>query len=201
MPGTVTASFLSKLETRREELVREAEQWTQSLGEGKFTPAQEVKYRQYVTAIKGLADHIRDTRNELARGGTYPLNANGGGHGMASAGRLAPLEFGDEQLRRLQSAAQRGESCRIEHRDFSTADSLLPSQLFPYPIERQHEGRVLDRLPGYQMETASITFIRTTGVPAPTGEGSPSPSWCSRPTRSPSPRSSSPRTTVCRGRS
>ena len=106
MPGTITAAFLS-LEARREDLVREAEQWTASIGEGKFAPAQEVRYRQYVTDIQGLAEHIRETRSELARAGTYPLTANGGA-GMASAGRLAPLEFGDGQMRRLQNGG-RGE--------------------------------------------------------------------------------------------
>jgi len=102
-------------------------------------------------------------------------NLGHGQHGMVgSAGRLAPLHFGDEEMRRLQAAAQRGEPCRVESRAFSTADSLLPPGLFPTPVEAQHEGRVLDQLPGIAMDAPSLSFIRhtsTTGAAAPTAEG------------------------------
>ena len=97
-----------------------------------------------------------------------------------TAGQLAPLQFRADHLQRMQAAAQRGESCRIEaeRRDFSTADPLLPSSLFPFPIEAVHESRLLDRLPGYAIETPSVTFIRhisTAGKPAAVAEGTPKP--------------------------
>jgi HK97 family phage major capsid protein len=102
------------------------------------------------------------------------------GRAPNTAGQLAPLYFDDAELRRLQTAAQRGESCRIETRSpgFSTADSLLPAQLFPYPVEAIHEPRLLDRLPGYAIDAPSITFIRhisTTGAAAPVAEGATKP--------------------------
>jgi HK97 family phage major capsid protein len=103
----------------------------------------------------------------------------GYGTSRQTAGQIAPLQFADAELRRMQSAALRGENCRIESRNsFSTADSLLPAELFPMPIAAQHEDRLLDFLPGYAIETPSITFIRhisTTGAPGPVAEGAQKP--------------------------
>ncbi len=91
-----------------------------------------------------------------------------GDRATTPGGRLSPLNFPDEELRRLQTAAIRGESARIEARDFSTADPLLPASLQPVVVAAQHENRLLDRLPAIAIETPSTVFIRhvsTTGVP------------------------------------
>jgi hypothetical protein len=176
MPGTVSAAFLTRLEARRENLLAEAEQFTRGLPEGKLSPGQEVKYRSYVSDLRDLAEHIRDTKSELGRLGAHPLGAAPGN--PTSAGQLAPLVLPDDELRRLQGAAQRGDHCRIEARAFNTVESLLPSQLYPLPVGRQHEGRLLDHLPGVQMETAAIDFIRhlsTGGAPTSVAEGALKP--------------------------
>jgi hypothetical protein len=105
---------------------------------------------------------------------TAPAGVSGRPGVPNTAGRLAPLGFGHDEMRRLQGAAQRGDPCRLETRAFSTADSLIPAQLFPYVTEHIHESRLLDRLPGISFDTPSITFIRhvsTTGAAAPTTEG------------------------------
>ena len=165
MPGEVSPSFLQKLEKRREQMRASAElllMHAKGDGRQRLNDDEEIEYRSLSSTIKDLSDRIAETRSEIQRCGSYPLG--GTARTVGTAGRLAPLEFSDEQLQKLQGAAQRGETCRLEHRDFSTADSLLPSQLFPYPVERQHESRILDRLPGYAMETASITFVRHTGT-------------------------------------
>lgn len=99
---------------------------------------------------------------------------------LPRAGQLAPLGWPDEELRRLQVAAQRGETARIEQRSpgFSTADPLLPAQLYPFPVTAEHESRLLDRLPGVGIEAPSVTFIRhisTTGAATPVSEGSAKP--------------------------
>jgi HK97 family phage major capsid protein len=180
MPGEVSTSFLNKLSAKRSEVRGQAEQLllrAKAAGRQELLENEEREWQMYRRTLRDLDDRIGETRTEIDRIGTHPLMP-GEGRAMSTAGRLAPLEFGDEEMRRLQVAAQRGETCRIEHRDFSTADSLLPAQLFPFPIEGQHEGRILDRLPGYAMETASITFIRhvsTTGVPTPVAEGAAKP--------------------------
>jgi HK97 family phage major capsid protein len=78
----------------------------------------------------------------------------------------------------MQTAAQRQEPCRLESRAFSTADSLLPAQLWPYPVPLAHENRILNRLPGLAFEAPQITFIRhvsTTGSAGPTAEGAVKP--------------------------
>jgi HK97 family phage major capsid protein len=173
---TISQRVLDRLEARRENLITEAEAWTRSLGEGKLTPPQEVRYRQYVADLRELAENINDTRSELERQGSYSLK-DASGHAN-SAGRLAPLAFPDDELRRLQGAAQRGDNCRVDARAFSTAESLLPAQLFPSVVGQQHEGRLLDHLPGVAMETGSIDFIRhisTTGAPATVAEGALKP--------------------------
>jgi hypothetical protein len=50
--------------------------------------------------------------------------------------------------------------------DFSTADPLLPPQLFPYPIEAIHESRSLNRLSGYVIEAPSVTLSGISPQPA-----------------------------------
>lgn len=95
-----------------------------------------------------------------------------------TAGALAPLEFEHSEIRRLQGAAQRGDPCRLENRAFSTADSLIPAQLFPQVIAHIHENRLLELLPGVAMDAPQISFIRhisTTGAAAPTTEGNLKP--------------------------
>lgn len=110
------------------------------------------------------------------RSGLRPISST-------SAGALLPLHFGEVELRRMREAALRNESCRIESRRptrdeleqrFSTADPLLPAELFPFPVEAQHEGRLLDRLPGYGIDAPSISFVRhvsSTGTAAAVVEG------------------------------
>lgn len=149
--------------------------------------------RRALDEIKELNRNIGELQLEESRGFNGPgfkdlsdrvnkrsaTRMSGRGPSKHTAGQLAPLQFPDEELRRTQTAAQRGENCRIETRNsFSTADSLLPAELFPYPIAAQHEDRLLDYLPGYEIDTPSITFIQhvsTTGAPGPVDEGAQKP--------------------------
>jgi HK97 family phage major capsid protein len=83
--NSVSQSFLAKLEARRENLLTEAEAWTRSLGDGKLSPPQTVRYRQYVEDLRGLAQHITETRSELDRMGRAPMKASGGTDAMTYA--------------------------------------------------------------------------------------------------------------------
>jgi HK97 family phage major capsid protein len=136
--------------------------------------------------VRQIETRIERAEAELTRAGDASsqifgaAGQPGSGRAVSTAGQLAPLNFPEAEMRRMQTAATRGETCRIEseHRDFSTADPLLPASLFPYPIAAQHEGRLLEYLPGYGIETPSVSFIRhvsTTGVPAATAEGALKP--------------------------
>ena len=134
------------------------------------------KEKAMLGELRQLDDRIKFQESEVERAGHPQFGQPGRtpGHALGTAGHLSPLGFPDEELRRMQSAAMRGESCRLESREFSTADALLPSGLYPWPVGAQHEGRLLDRLPGIAMEAPSITFIRhvsTTGAAHATGEG------------------------------
>jgi HK97 family phage major capsid protein len=178
--STVTASFLNKLKARRREEHAAAEAILvrcKNLGRERLNGDEDVALRAHTATMRVLDVSISDTEAELARAGSHGLKRTGGGS-VNSAGRLAPLAFPDEELRRLQGAAQRGDNCRLDARAFSTAESLLPAQLFGSVVGQQHEGRLLDHLPGVAMETGSIEFIRhisTTGAPATVAEGALKP--------------------------
>ena len=154
-----------------------------------------VKQRAMISELAELEQRVQRAEGELQRSGTQPggtlhdlserIRRNAGqpgrgGHRRTNRRSMAPLNFGEKQLRRMMQAAQNGESCRIasEKREFSTADPLLPASLFPQPVATIHESRLLDRLPGYGIDTPSVTFIRhisTTGTPAAVAEGALKP--------------------------
>jgi HK97 family phage major capsid protein len=181
--------FVQQLETRRQTLQHQAETIlarAKADGRDTLTREEDAEVQQHIADLRSLNERIADEQAELQRGqlpahlahlGTSRSAAphTSGRYGVPNtAGQLAPLGFDPEQMRRLQTAAQRQEPCRLESRGFSTADSLLPAELFPYPVAAIHENRLLDRLPGVSFEAPSISFIRhvnTTGAAAPTAEG------------------------------
>ena len=120
-----------------------------------------------------LAERVTEYRSELERVGTVPSVLQRAQRTMNSAGRLSPMHCPTEELRRLHTAAQRGEQAAYERR-FTSADPLLPPELFPYPTAAIHDLRILNRLPGYAIEQPSVEYVRhisTTGAAAPTAEG------------------------------
>jgi HK97 family phage major capsid protein len=185
-----TREFIQQLETRRDTIRDRAEAIlarAKARGDDTLTETEQAAVDTHIADMRSLNQRIIDETEELQRGqipahlahlGTGRPGAPHGFSGRASApntaGQLAPLNFPTEEIRRLQGSALRGENCRLENRAFSTADSLLPAQLFPYPVEHIHENRLLEKLPGVAMEAPQISFIRhisTTGNPAPAAEG------------------------------
>jgi hypothetical protein len=56
----------------------------------------------------------------------------------------------------------------LEHRAFSTVDSLLPPSLQPLVVGPQYESRLLTRFPLVSTDAPSIEYIRhtsTSGTP------------------------------------
>jgi HK97 family phage major capsid protein len=101
-----------------------------------------------------------------------------GGKPTGPANNLAPLTFDPDALRRAHAAIEQRSTFRTEARAFSSADALLPPQLWPYVTGTVHENRLLSRLPVAPMETRSIEYIRhvsTTGAPAVTALGAAKP--------------------------
>jgi HK97 family phage major capsid protein len=122
-----------------------------------------------------LAEESADL--ERTSGVPASLASLGKRSGINTAGVLSPLHCPTEELRRLFNAAQRGEQAAYEKR-FSTADPLLPPELFPYPTAAIHEDRLLDRLPGYGIELPSIEYVQhtsTTGAAGSMAEGALKP--------------------------
>jgi HK97 family phage major capsid protein len=186
--------FIDQLETRRQTCQQQAETIlarAKARGDDTLTEDEQREIDTHIADMRALNERIADEREDLERSrvpeylsklgssrGSAPHTFSGRLSAPNTAGQLAPLAFGHEEMRRLQHAAQRGENCRLENRAFSTADSLIPASLFPYPIEHIHENRLLERLPGITFDTPQITFIRhvsTTGAAAPTVEGTAKP--------------------------
>ena len=135
--------------------------------------------------IQALDQRIAEYKTNLERVGNLP-SLGKERRAIGSAGALAPLHFPQDELRRAFDAARRGEPCEIRsapypgmtEQRFTSADSLLPPALYPFPIEYQHEWRILDRLPGYAFDRPSIEFIRhisTTGTASSVAEGALKP--------------------------
>jgi HK97 family phage major capsid protein len=128
----------------------------------------------------------RDRINVLkAFGGEY------GGSSMPSPTRrlkgrdVCPLAFKESDFKALHKAMETGQNIRIKSvgdvqtKAFSTAESLLPPQLYQGIIAAVHEHRLLDHLPVIGMSAPSIEFIKHTGSsggpPAIVAEGATKP--------------------------
>jgi HK97 family phage major capsid protein len=136
------------------------------------------RYKHMLADMRAMGDKIVEYRSEVERAGLDNIpKIFGKARGVNTAGQISPLHVPVEELRRLQSAAQRGEQAVYEKR-FTTADALLPPQLFPYPTAAIHEDRLLDRLPGYSIDLPSIEYVQhtsTTGAAGSVAEGALKP--------------------------
>jgi HK97 family phage major capsid protein len=182
MPGEISTRFVDRLLDRREQERSLAEavcRRAQSAGRQQLTLDEDLEVRGHLANMNGLDQRIRETRSEIERAGLDNIPKLGKVGGVNTAGQLSPLAFPEAELRRMHTAAQRGEPCSISvEQRFTSADSLLPPQLYPFPIEAVHEWRVLDRLPGYAISLPSAEFIRhvsTTGSAGSVAEGAVKP--------------------------
>ncbi|MBX9638497.1 MAG: phage major capsid protein [Mycobacteriaceae bacterium] len=87
MPGSVTASFLHKLETRREDERATAERLLLNAKNNRrdqLTDDEEIQMRVHQQTLRDLDERIAETRAELARCGSF-LAASGGSDAMSYA--------------------------------------------------------------------------------------------------------------------
>jgi HK97 family phage major capsid protein len=170
-----------RLKQRHAEVVRMAGQALEN-AKRDGRPDLNAREKAMFGELRQITARVKHAESELRRAGDPAKQIFGASRqpGRAPAtstgAQLAPLHFDTEELRRMQQCAMRGETCRIETRSpgFSTADPLLPAELFEIPIAAVHEARLLNHLPAIGIEAPSITFIRhvsTTGAPAATAEG------------------------------
>lgn len=162
MAGSPSLSLIRRIEARREALITEAELWVQSLPGGRLTPAENIRYRQYVEDIRGISAHLADQRSELQRVGSRPLFGIDRSHN--SAARLCPLGYDDDQLRRAFEQVGRGETAVLQ-RAFTTATGAIPPDLGPIlPVFPNHENRLLERLPGIAIDVPAISYVEVDAV-------------------------------------
>ncbi len=182
--------FLHELQLRHQRVAGAARaivKTAKAQGRKTLTPSES----QIIRELQGLTARIAETKGEIKRSGvgnpllqelkTGTTSRRGGAQFAQAINRarlVAPLSFGDEQVRALHNAIEAGESRRIEARAFNSVDSLLPEHLWPQVIAKQHDNRIIDRLPVYPTSLPSVSYIKhtgTTGVPAVTAEGAVKP--------------------------
>jgi len=79
--------------------------------------------------------------------------------------RLAPLGFGDEELRQAFERVGRGDTAVLESRDFSTATGLIPEAFGAIaPVFPTHESRLLTKLPGVAIDVPAIAYVEVSTV-------------------------------------
>ncbi|KZS61224.1 phage major capsid protein [Mycobacterium pseudokansasii] len=101
------------------------------------------------------------------------------GAGVVADGRVPPITFDEDQMRKAWSALRQHQPYRVEQRAFSTVDPLLPPYLSPTIVGPVHERRLLARLPIAPTDSPFVEYIRhyaTTGTGfGPTAEGAVKP--------------------------
>lgn len=179
----MTADFLRALEKKRESIRSLTESWllecrseNRALNDG-----EQVRLRAAKADIEDLDERIEHCKLEIerARIPDHLARIGRGGREVSSAGRLAPLGYSDEQLRRAFEQVGRGENAVLETRDFSPLDGLVPPDLGPVlPVFPRHDTRLLNRLPGVSIDVPAIAYLEvdaTTGSAGIVTEGAPKP--------------------------
>jgi HK97 family phage major capsid protein len=186
MPITPTPERLARMESRRESLRAAAEgllMEARNAGREQLNAAEATRLAAMQRALHDLDDDLVELREDVERSGIPERYAHLGlreGRAVSSAGRLAPLGYADEQLRRAFDQVNRGETAVLESRDpgFTGVGGLVPPELLPVPIFPRHENRLLERLPGHAIDVPALAYIEvvsTTGSASIVAEGAAKP--------------------------
>lgn len=184
--STPTKEKLSELEQRLESRRSAIESFLlekRAAGTEELSKADATRFRAMQADFNDMSERVDEYRSELQRVGTVPENlkraANRGGGQVSSAGRLAPLGYNDEQLRRAYDQVCRGETAVLESRDFSPLAGLIPPDLGPIlPVYPRHETRLLNFLPGISTDAPAIAYLEcdaTSGNAGIVNEGQAKP--------------------------
>jgi HK97 family phage major capsid protein len=181
--ATPTQADVDRLKAKRSAILQTGETMLEGIRETRGNSATLTEAeRTRLAAIRSDADdletRIAEVSEDVARVGSLPealqRRANGRPvRGGRTAGQISPLDPPQEELRRLFDAAQHGQSAAYERR-FTSADSLLPPELFPQVTAQIHPARILNYLPGFSIELPSVEFVRhvsTTGAAGSVAEG------------------------------
>jgi len=176
------------MEARRDQIRQQATdllEHRQAAGIEELDGPDATRFRAMKSDLRDLNRDIKEYREDLRRSQVPERFQNLGlrGRPVNSAGRLSPLGYSDEQLRRAYDAIGRGETAvlQMEQRDpgFTGVGGLIPPDLGPIlPVFPRHESRLLDRLPGVGIDVPQIAYIElvaTTGSAAIVAEGAAKP--------------------------
>jgi len=130
--------------------------------------------------LADLDDDIEERRADDARSQIpeHIARLGTGNRTVRSAGRLAPLAFGMEELRSAHSRIGGGETVVLETRASTSVTPLLPAELYPIPTMPLFEARLMDRLNGFALEAPSLEYLQVTSVTGAAGivgEAQPKP--------------------------
>ncbi|OBK53145.1 phage major capsid protein [Mycobacterium kubicae] len=138
MPGTITAAFLQKLESRREAERASAERLllnAQREGRDELTDAEYAEMLVFRETMRGLDERIEETRSELQRFGSHAIAGSGGdamSYGRAWAQQVA------EKLHRSMG----GDG--LERRVVVSGSIDIPQFIEPQVIPMARPQRLID---------------------------------------------------------
>ncbi|MBF9325926.1 phage major capsid protein [Mycobacteroides chelonae] len=162
--------FLSSLQDKRDAERHAAQRivdLSRRAGRKKLTGEENHDFLSRTANVKALTDRIADVTEDIRRAGgdSETLTRLRRGTTAQLANLVAPLSFPPEQVREAFERISRGADARLITRNtFSSADSLLPAQLWPQPLFPLHDSRILDRLPAFAMDAPSVEYVQVTGV-------------------------------------
>lgn len=162
---------MNTIEARR--ILREAgEQAATIVANKSFSnPAKKGMLDALTLDVKRAEDALNihaEARNLIGGGNSSDLSAPGF-KSAATLGRAPRLDLSEADLKSLHEAAVTKQSLRIETKA-SDPGALLPTQLLPGIVSRQHEPvRLLDHIPTSPMGGPSIEFISHTSTTGSAG--------------------------------
>lgn len=138
MPGTVTAAFLQKLESRRAAERAAAERMllnAQREGRNELTDAEDAEMRVYRSTLRDLDQHIAETRSELERCGSHAITGSGGN--AMSYGRVWAQQVAEKLHRSMGGDG-------LERRVVVSGSIDIPQFIEPQVIPMARPQRLID---------------------------------------------------------
>lgn len=178
MTGTPTQLDVERLERRREAIRASTERMlmecrSQRGDNAELNEGEAHRMAQARADIRGLDERIEEVRSEVQRAQIPEKyrSLGGGGRRVNSAGLLAPLNFGDEELRSAHQKLLRHESTSLETRTpgYVSPVPILPAQLWDIPTFPVHENRLMDKLAGATAEAPTVRYVQVTSVTGAAG--------------------------------
>jgi HK97 family phage major capsid protein len=170
-----TTEFVDQLTAARERSQSEATRILQAAKSRGATTLSELEQRAvdgHMRDYRALTERIGQESEDLARSSRIPASLRVRGQttrALNTGAHVAPMGFDPEDLHRAYNKLCAGEAVRLEARAFATASPLLPAELAPWVTELQHEGRILDHLPAYAIDTPSIEIVQVNSVTGAAG--------------------------------